>query len=109
MCDVYDGRIWKEFVSECIDDGRLNLGIMLNFDWFNPFKKAMYSAGGMYLTILNLPRRLRFKEEYTILLGIIPGTKEHSLTINSYLAPFVQELDMLSTGVWVKCDHVLKG
>ena len=109
LCDIYDGRIWKEFVSECIDDGRLNLGVMLNVDWFNPFKKAMYSAGGMYLTVLNLPRQLRFKEEYSILLGIIPGPKEPSLTINSYLAPFVQELDMLSTGVWVKCDHVPKG
>ena len=53
--------------------------------------------------ILNLPRTLRFKEKYSVLLGVIPGPKEPSLTINSYLAPLVQELDLLSNGIWLKC------
>ena len=74
--------------------------LLVNVDWFNPFKRAHYSAGGIYLTVLNLPRRLRFKKENSILVGVIPSPKEPSLSINSYLAPLVQELDMLSKGVW---------
>ena len=103
LYDIYDGAIWKEFTGSCVDDGRLNLGLMLNVDWFNPFKQAQYSAGGMYLTVLNLLRTLRFKEKYSVLLGVIPGPKEPSLTINSYLAPSVQGLDLLSNGIWLKC------
>lgn len=29
---------------------------VLNIDWFNPFDKTPYSAGAMYLIVLNLPR-----------------------------------------------------
>ena len=30
----------------------------------------------MYLTILNLPRKIRFKQENVLLIGLIPGPKE---------------------------------
>lgn len=33
---------------------------MLNIDWFQPFKYTNYSVGAIYMTILNLPRHLRF-------------------------------------------------
>ena len=38
-----------------------------------------------------MPRIARYKEEYIILIGIIP---EPSLSLNSYLTPLVQELQM---------------
>ena len=76
---------------------------MLNVDWFNPFKKGLYSAGAIYLSILNLPRLVHFKEENSILIGLIPGPKEPSLTINSYIAPLVNELEALRDGVWMEC------
>ena len=44
------------------------------------------------MTIQNLPRHLQYKEENIILVGLIPGPSESSLTINSYLTPLVQEL-----------------
>ena len=44
------------------------------------------------MSIQNLPRHLRYKEENIILVDLIPGPSEPSLTINSYLTPLVQEL-----------------
>ena len=93
--DIYDGRVWHSFSS-------LSTGIFLesphfylltmNVDWFQPFTRTQYSVGAIYLTVQNLPRSQRYKEENVILVGIIPGPSEPSLTMNSYLAPLVQEL-----------------
>ena len=44
------------------------------------------------MTIVNLPREVRFKWENTIVCGIIPGPKEPSYNINTYLRPIVDEL-----------------
>ena len=66
----------------------------MNVDWFQPFSHIEYSVGAIYLTVQNLPRIARYKEEYIILIGIIPGPTEPSLSLNSYLTPLVQELQM---------------
>lgn len=50
--------------------------------------------GAIYLTIQNLPRSERFKEENVILVGVIPGPSEPKLVINSYLSPLVEELKL---------------
>lgn len=62
--DVYDANIWKDcngrnffFTVEG------NYGLMLNVDWFQPFKHTSYSVGDIYLSVLNLPREERFKRE----------------------------------------------
>ena len=62
-------------------------------DWFQPFKCKVYSLGAIYLTIQNLPRSLRYKPENILLVGIMPGPKEASSNINSYLRPLVQGLE----------------
>lgn len=62
----------------------------MNIDWFQPYKHLNYSVGVIYLTIMNLPRSLRYKRENILLVGIIPGPHEPS--INSYLDPLVKEL-----------------
>ena len=48
---------------------------------------------------LNLPRRLRFKRENVLLIGILPGPNESSHDINSFLRPLVDELLNFWTGV----------
>ena len=55
-------------------------GLMLNVDWFQPFKYlSSFSFGAIYLVILYFARHLRFKGENVILVGIIPDiTKEPS-------------------------------
>ena len=48
---------------------------------------------------MNLPREIRYKQENVILVGLIPGPKEPSHTINSYISPLVSELLELWNGV----------
>ena len=82
------------FLSE-----RYNIGLMLNIDWFQPFKHRTYSIGVMYFVVMNLPRHLRFKRENVVLAGLIPGPSEPKGSINSYLTPHVSELLSLWSGV----------
>ena len=48
-----------------------NLCLGLNIDWFRLYEHSPYSAGAMYLVVLNLPRNERFKEENVLLPGSI--------------------------------------
>ena len=101
LCNIYDGQIWTELSETYLksDDSILPLCLALNVDWFQPFKHTQYSVGALYLTVLNLPRALRFKEENIILAGIIPGPKEPPLNINSFLQPLIADLQKLSDGI----------
>lgn len=102
LCDVYDGRMWKAFSSF---DGTPflsepgNLGLILNFDFFQPFEHLQYSVGVIYMSILNLPRDRRYKRENVILVGIIPGPHEPEKNINSFLKPLVSDLMKFWDGV----------
>lgn len=88
-CDVYDGQIWNDFK---IVDGKpflssediLGIGLLLNVDWFQPFKHTTYLFGAVYLTIMNLPRAVRFKRKNVILVGILLGPSKPKRDINSY-------------------------
>ena len=104
MSDVYDGQIWKDFqvvegqpFLSC--ETSLGLGLILNVDWFQPFKHSTYSVGAIYLTIMNLPRSVRFKRQNVILVGILPGPSEPKHDINSYIEPLVEELQDFWVGV----------
>ena len=102
MGDIYDGRIWNDLM---MIDGRPflalpnNLCLSLNVDWFRVYDDSLYSVGPIYAVILNLPRSERYKEENVILAGIIPGPKEPKLNINSFLLPFIRDLNKLYQGV----------
>ena len=70
-------EIFEEFCSEKFDRFLLhkrNYGVMLNVDFFQPYKHTTdsYGAINFYLTLINLPRSERFKQENTMLVGIIP-------------------------------------
>ena len=49
-----DGKLWNYWKAYLNVPG--NLLVMLNVDWFRPFKHTTYSIGVMYLVIQNLPR-----------------------------------------------------
>lgn len=102
MTDLYDGKVWKRL---CSPGGLLhshdNLAFIINYDNYNPFNKQMYSMGAIYLTIANLPRKLRYKRENMVLVGLIYGPTEVKGSINSYIAPLVEELRELERGVTV--------
>lgn len=103
LADVYDGKLWKEWMKY----GGIpylevpgNLILMMNIDWFQPFDHIQYSVGVIYLVIQNLPRSLRFKPENIIIVSTIPGPKEPSYAnLNPYLTCVVNHLLNLWEGV----------
>ena len=101
LSDIYDGQVWSDFSTFLSQP--YSWCLALNVDWFQPFSHICDSVGAIYLVILNLPRKERYKRENMILVGIIPGPKEPSLTINSYLTPLVYELKEFYKGVIVPC------
>ena len=78
---------------------------MLNIDWFQPFKHRQYSVGVIYLVNMNLPRKLRFKRENILPVGLIPGPREPPTTINFYLQPSVKDLLVLWEGTPLLCGQ----
>ena len=102
LSDVYDGKIWRDFQSfhgNSFLSEPGSLALMLNMDFFQPYKHIEYSVGAIYLTILNLPWHARYKRENVILVGLIPGPHEPHHDINSFLQPLVDELMLLWQGV----------
>ena len=100
--DVYDGKVWSDFQNynnEPFLSCPLSMGLMINIDWFQPYKHVTYSVGAIYLVILNLPRHLCYKRENIILVSILPGPHEPSKDMNSYLDPLVHELLQFWKGV----------
>ena len=67
---IVDG---KPFLSS---EDIVGIGLVLNVDWFQSFKHTTYLVGAVYLTIMNLPRAVRFKRKNVILVGILPGPSE---------------------------------
>ena len=105
--DHFDGNIWRELQKQdglaFMEDDYM-LGLILNVDWFQPFKHSQHSVGVMYVVVQNLPRDIRYKEHNVIILGVIPGPKEPKETINTFLKPFIDELMDMFQGVQLK-DH----
>ena len=103
MADITDGRVWNELVDKHVTAANFKgtfLGLLVNIDWFQPYKHISYSVGVIYAVIVNLPRTLRYRRENVIIIGIIPGPKEPKKQINPYLGPFVKELLELADGIW---------
>lgn len=88
LCDIYDGKVWHDFLT-VNEQGFLsksnNYALLLNLDFFQPFKHVQYSLGAIYMTVLNLPRGTRNKLENVILVGLIPGPHEPGHDFNSLL------------------------
>lgn len=95
MSDVYDGKIWSSFNNEEEHDfftKPRNYGVIVNLDWFAPFKHVSnFSVGAIYLVIMNLPRCERFKRKNLILVGLIPNMDKEPPT-NTFMQPLVEEL-----------------
>lgn len=104
--DIHDGAMWTEQL-DCFGmpfcSGANSVSFSLNIDWFQPFDNIVYSCGVIYLSVNNIPRKDRYKEENILLVGIMPGGKEAKTDrINAYLAPLVDELLLLISGIKMK-------
>lgn len=67
--DVYDGRVWKELSAHGFNR-KYDIRLMLNVDWYKPFKRSEYKVAALMLTVLNLPRQMRYKKKWTIIAGL---------------------------------------
>jgi len=56
------------------------------------------------LSVLNLPRRERFRKKWTMIVGIIPGPTEPKLHLNTFLKPLVDDLLCLLRGMPILPD-----
>lgn len=98
MMGIY-GKNFKLCVRTAIFSSSFGLSLMLNLDWFQPYKHTTYSVGVLYLTIMNLPRSVRFKRENVLLVGVLPGPSEAKHDVDSYVNELVTELNTLWNGV----------
>ena len=101
LYDVHDGQVWKDFFhfqKEPFLADRNAIALVMNVDWFRPYKHRMYSIGVVYLAIMNLPRAIRYKRENILIIGLLPGPSEPPKTINTYLSPLVSDLLTLWRG-----------
>lgn len=95
--DIYDGKVWKSFVDGLLKQKR-TIALMLNVDWFQPFKHCTDSLGALYLVIVNFPRKKRYRRENIILAGLIPSLDTEP-RLNTFLSPLISELQQLWKGV----------
>ena len=93
MMDIFGGH------SLLFLSGRYTFGLLINIDWFQPFKHVQYSVGFIYIAILNFQRNLRYRRENMLLIGVIPGPTEPHLHVNPYLEQLVEELLKLWKGI----------
>lgn len=97
MGDVFEGKRWDEFVQqhEHFLEESGNLALMLNCDWFQPFKRRNnVSIGVLYAVVMNLPRELRFKRENVLLVSVIPAFNPEP-SLEPFLNPLVADLQLL--------------
>lgn len=66
LSDVYDGKVWHDFQDY---NGKpflwepFTFRLMMNVDWFKAYKHLEYKIGAIYLTVMNLPCELCFRQE----------------------------------------------
>ncbi|XP_035679990.1 uncharacterized protein LOC118418252 [Branchiostoma floridae] len=97
--DVFEGKVWKDFQQwngkDFLSVPR-NYALMMNVDWFQPFKRRNdYSVGVIYVTVMNLPRSERFRLENVMLVGVIPALANEPKSLSTFLDPIVTELKFL--------------
>ncbi len=101
LSEIYDGQVWKEFLNVAGSPflaAPYTFGLMMNIDWFQPYEHTVCSVGVIYLTVMNLPRTIRYKLENILIVSIIPGPKEPH-DINPFLEPLVCELQQFWSGI----------
>ncbi len=114
--DIYDGKIWKKVQRRGFFADDHDMGLMMNFDFFQPHKNRTKSVGVIYLALLNLPRSIRYNSNNMIVAGIIPSldyldekgkTRHEPKSMNTFLRPIVDELkELWRVGKWINTyDH----
>ena len=92
--DIYDGSIYKSLPPDFINNVN-NVTFSWNSDGVPLCKSSKISIWPFYLTINELPFKLRGKKEYTIIAGLWFGV--HKPPANLFLTAFKNDQDELYT------------
>ena len=100
--DVYDGSLYKKLYE---DGGFLscphNISLQMNTDGVSIFNSSKVSVWPLYLTINELPPKVRFSRDMRIFAGLWYGSCKPNFT--TFLRPFAEELfDSYTNGISVK-------
>jgi hypothetical protein len=71
MSDWFDCekfRDEKEWLEN--DEYDMSIALLVNIDWWQPFQRMVHSMGGVYSSVLNLPREIRQKLENIFTIGM---------------------------------------
>ena len=102
LYDIHDSKVWeRSYSAQGLFAGDLRgIAFALCTDGVNPYSqnRTSYSMWPIVMTVLNLPRHIRYLPSSLYLVGIIPGngTKEPN-SLQPYLEIVVDEILSLSS------------
>ena len=103
--DIYDGALYQELFRE----GEFlfnpnNISFQMNTDGVAIFKSSNVSVWPIYLTINELPPKVRFSRDMRIFTGLWFGSTKPKMT--TFLRPFSEELfDTYNNGISVRINE----
>ena len=103
--DIWDGQVWKDFSQDPVNaevpflDKKWNIGLMMSIDWVQPILRGTYKIGPIHMSVLNLPRSHRMRQEWTMLIGIMSGPSEPKRHIDTFFTPVFDDLLYLWDGI----------
>ena len=95
--DVYDGENYQRLKSEGFMSDSRDILLSLSSDGAQLRKAATGDGWFILLINYNLAPELRYKNDYMIVAGIIPGPKCPSVTLMSFFEPLIRELEKAQT------------
>lgn len=102
--DIFDGEVYAQLVENGTI-GENDFTCVLNTDAFTLFKKNSVSVTALYIRLNELPPNLR--QRYLFLAGIWVDKSNKEPRMNTFLRPFISEMNKLSTeGIPWKPDGV---
>jgi hypothetical protein len=114
--DIFDGdhyrwllgqrvRVGDRTFTHSYFCGDRDIALGLSTDGFSPFRSRKHSAWPLIIFLYNLPPEIRFRQEFILSLGVIPGPKAVK-DLDSFLYPLVSELAKLAIGVRAYDAHM---
>ena len=103
--DIWDGQVWKDSSQDPVNaevpflDKKWNIVLMMSIDWVQPILRGIYKIDPIHMSVLNLPRSHRMRQEWTMLIGIMPGPSEPKRHINTFFTPVFDNLLYLWDGI----------
>lgn len=95
----YIAELFRDLRARNLFKSPRDIALLFSTDGVQIFKRrARFETWPLLVQILNLPPTERIKDENYMMLGTIPGSKAPK-DIDSFLWPFLQELDTLHAGV----------